>query len=325
MQMRQLGRSGPEVSTIGLGCMGMSWAYGPADESESLATIHEAIDSGVTLLDTGDFYGMGHNELLLRKALEGRRDKVFVGVKFGPQRSPRGAFVGMDARPASVKNFLAYTLQRLGTDYVDLYQPARVDRSVPIEDTVGAIAEMVESGYVRHVGLSEASAQTIRKAHAVYPVSALQIEYSVISRDIESEVLPTVRELGISITAYGVLSRGLLAGSTGSTSKADIRSHFPRFAGENLETNLKLVEVLRGLAQDKGVSVSQLCIAWVLSRGQEIVPLVGARTRGQLRDVLGALNVQLSAEDVKRMEAEVPPSAVAGTRYHAEQMAMLNG
>jgi aryl-alcohol dehydrogenase-like predicted oxidoreductase len=325
MKFRKLGRLGPEVSALGLGCMGMSALYGPADEKESLATLHAAIGAGVNLLDTGDFYGMGHNEGLVRQAIQGRRDRVFVCVKFGAQRSPDGQFVGVDCRPASVKNFLAYSLQRLGTDYVDLYQPARVDHSVPIEDTVGAIADLVKAGYVRHIGLSEASAATVQRASSVHAIAALQIEYAIVTRDIEDTVLPTVRELGVSITAYGVLSRGLLAGKTSSFAKGDFRAHLPRFGGANLQTNLKIIESLRGIAADRGITVSQLCIAWALSRGEDIVPLIGARTRVQWQDALGAVEISLSVEELDRIEKAVPANAVAGTRYGADQMAMLNG
>jgi aryl-alcohol dehydrogenase-like predicted oxidoreductase len=325
MKMRKLGRSGAEVSALGLGCMGMSALYGPADEKESLATLHAAMDAGINLLDTGDFYGMGHNETLVRQAIQGRRDRAFVCVKFGAQRSPDGRFVGVDCRPASVKNFLAYTLQRLGTDYVDLYQPARVDRSVPMEDTVGAIAEMVKAGYVRHIGLSEASAETVRRAAGVHPVAALQIEYSIITRDIEASVLPELRKLGVGVTAYGVLSRGLLAGKTSAFAKGDFRAHLPRFEGENLQTNLKIIAALKEIAADRGITVSQLCIAWALSRGEDIIPLIGARTRTQLKDALGAVDISLTAEELSRIEKAAPPNSVAGTRYGADQMAMLNG
>jgi aryl-alcohol dehydrogenase-like predicted oxidoreductase len=323
---RRLGRQGPEVSCIGLGCMGMSDFYGPADAAESVATIHAALDAGVTLLDTGDFYGMGHNELLLREALQGgRRARVFLQVKFGAQRDPAGAFVGYDARPVAVKTALAYTLRRLGTDHVDLYQPARLDPAVPIEETVGAIAELVRAGYVRHVGLSEMGAATIRRAHAVHPITAVQLEYSLMSRSLETDILPTVRELGIGVTAYGVLSRGLLSGRrTDPPSGRDMRAHFPRFQGENLQRNLKLVQALEAIAREKGVTPAQLAIAWVLSRGTDILPLVGARTREQLREALGALDVTLSAGELDRIAQAVPAEQVAGTRYAAPQMAMLD-
>src|SRR5467141_544351 len=266
MQTRKLGKTGPDVSAIGLGCMGMSGMYGPADRQESIATIHAALDAGITLLDTGDFYGMGHNELLLRDALRRGipRNSVFIQVKFGGQRDPSGAFIGHDASPAAAKNSLAYTLTRLGTDYVDLYQPARLDPNVPIEDTVGAIAEMVKAGYVRHIGLSEVGADTIRRAHAVHPISDLQIEYSLLTRGIEAEILPACRQLGIGVTAYGVLSRGLISGhwSAQRSGAQDFRMMSPRFQGANLDSNLALVEALRAIAADLGVSVAQVAIAW---------------------------------------------------------------
>jgi aryl-alcohol dehydrogenase-like predicted oxidoreductase len=323
---RRLGRHGPEVSTLGLGCMGMSDVYGPTDERESLATIHAALEAGLTLLDTGDFYGMGHNELLLREALKGgKRERVFLQVKFGAQRDPAGAFIGFDARPASVKAALAYTLRRLGTDYVDLYQPARLDPAVPIEDTVGAIADCVRAGYVRHIGLSEMGAGTIRRAHVVHPIIAVQIEYSLMSRSLEAEVLPAVRALGLGVTAYGVLSRGLLGSARRQPpGPGDLRGHFPRFQGDNLRHNLSLVQALRDIGQEKGVTIAQLAIAWVLSRGTDIVPLVGARTREQLRESLGALEVTLGTEDLDRIGRAVPADQVVGTRYGQAQMAMLD-
>lgn len=328
MLSRQLGTNGPMVSTLGLGCMGMSDFYGPADRAESIATIHAALDAGITLLDTGDFYGMGHNELLLHEALAGRkREDVFIAVKFGALRSPDGNFIGFDGRPAAVKTFLAYTLQRLGTDYIDLYQPARIDPMVPIEDTIGAVSEMVQAGYIRHVGLSEVGAEMIRRAHAVHPISWLQIEYSLLSRGIEAEILPTVRELGIAVTAYGVLSRGLLSGHWSkerSQQAQDFRGHLPRFSGENLERNLSLVEALREIAQKQNATVAQVAIAWVLSRGNDIIPLIGARKRDRLNEALGALNLELSAADLAVVEAAIPLDAVAGDRYDAGQMAMLD-
>lgn len=328
MLTRQLGKNGPTVSALGLGCMGMSDVYGPADREESIATIHAALDAGITLLDTGDFYGMGHNELLLHEALSGRRrEDVFIAVKFGALRSPDGSFIGFDGRPAAVKTALAYTLQRLGTDYIDLYQPARLDPAVPIEDTVGAIAEMVKAGYVRHIGLSEVGADTIRRAHAVHPITWLQIEYSLLSRSIEDEILPTVRELGIAVTAYGVLSRGLLSGHWSkerSETAQDFRSHLPRFSGENLERNLSLVEALGSIATEQNATVAQVAIAWVLSRGGDIVPLIGSRRRNQLQEALGALELHLSEDELARIEAAIPHDAVAGDRYEAGQMAMLD-
>jgi len=323
---RRLGQRGPELSSVGLGCMGMSDFYGPTDETESLATIHAALDAGLTLLDTGDFYGMGHNELLLRGVLRGaKRSNVFLQVKFGAQRDPAGAFIGFDARPAAIKTALAYTLRRLGTDYVDLYQPARLDPTVPIEDTIGAIADLVRAGYVRHIGLSEVGTGTIRRAHAVHPITAIQIEYSLMSRSLEAEVLPTVRTLGIGTTAYGVLCRGLLADPRRQPpGTRDGRAHFPRFQGQNLLRNLALVQALDAIAREKGATAGQLAIAWVLSRGSDILPLIGARTRDQLREALAAVDISLSAADLQRIEGAVPAEQVAGTRYGAAQMVMLD-
>ena len=325
METTTLGRGGPVVSRAGLGLMGMSGIYGEADDHESIATIHAALDAGITLLDTGDFYGMGHNELLLRDALRRiPRDSVFIQVKFGGQRDPSGAFIGHDASPAAVKNSLAYTLTRLGTGYVDLYQPARLDPRVPIEDTVGAIAEMIQAGYVRHIGLSEVGAQTIRRAHAVHPIAALQIEYSLMSRGIEAEILPTVRELGISVTAYGILSRGLLSSATARLAQGDPRTRFPRFAGENHVRNLELLATLEVIAEDLGVTAAQLAIAWVASRGGDIIPLIGTKRRERLAEALKGLNLTLSADELAAVEAAVPAEAVAGDRYEAAQVAVLD-
>ncbi|MET3133365.1 aryl-alcohol dehydrogenase-like predicted oxidoreductase [Oxalobacteraceae bacterium GrIS 1.11] len=320
MQTRQLGRSGPQVSEIGLGLMGMSDLYGPADRSESIATIHAALEAGVTLLDTGDFYGMGQNEMLLREALTGvRRDNAVISVKFGALRDPDGGWSVSDGRPVAVKNFAAYSLQRLGVEHIDIYRPARLDTTVPIEDTVGAIADLIKAGHVRHIGLSEVSADTLRRAHAVHPISDLQIEYSMISRGIENTILPVARELGIGITAYGVLSRGLISGhwSKQRAGEQDFRGQFsPRFQGDNLARNLALVERVRAIADALGVTVAQVAIAWVMAQGADIVPLVGARRRDRLQEALGATRVKLSAADLARLADVIPAGAAAGGRYN---------
>lgn len=327
MKTRKLGND-LQTSALALGCMGMSDLYGPADRDESIATLHAALDAGMTMLDTGDFYGSGHNEMLIAQGLRGRRrEDVQISVKFGAMRDPTGAWVGMDTRPAAVKNFIAYTLRRLQTDYVDIYRPARIDPNVPIEDTIGAIAELVDAGYVRHIGLSEAGAETIRRAHAVHPITDLQIEYSLLSRGIEKDILPTCRELGIGITAYGVLTRGLLSGHwdpTRALAGNDIRKWSPRFQGENLEQNLALVEKLREVAAERDATVAQVAIAWVMSRGEDIVPLIGARRRDRLSESLGAADVRLGDADLAAIEAAIPRGAAAGTRYPEAMMANLD-
>ncbi|RFU87128.1 aldo/keto reductase [Streptomyces triticagri] len=332
---RKLGTTGPRVSALGLGCMGMSALYGAADRTESLATIHAALDAGVTLLDTGDFYGMGHNELLIGEALRSAptavRENALTSVKFGALRDPDGGWSGSDGRPEAVRNFAAYSLQRLGVDHIDVYRLARLDPDVPVEETVGAIADLVEKGHVRHIGLSEVGADTVRRAAATAPISDLQIEYSLMSRGIEAEILPTTRELGIGITAYGVLSRGLISGHFSldrELSPGDFRSVSPRFQGDNLRHNLDLVERLRKIAEQKGATVAQIAIAWVLGGGaqpgDDIVPLVGARTRERLAESLGALDVTLDAADLAAIEAAVPADSAAGDRYPAAQMAHLD-
>jgi aryl-alcohol dehydrogenase-like predicted oxidoreductase len=297
--------------------------YGHADEQESIATIHAALDRGVTLLDTGDYYGAGHNELLIGRAVRGRRDQALLSVKFGALRGPDASWLGIDTRPAAVKNFVGYSLNRLGVDHIDIYRPGRLDPAVAIEDTVGAIAELIRAGYVRHIGLSEVGPETIRRAHAVHPIVDLQIEYSIVSRRPEATIFPTLRELGIGATAYGVLSRGLLSGST-PASRGDFRAHLPRFSGANRAQNDRLVARLQALARDKGVTGSQIAIAWVLAKSPATVPLIGARTRTQLVESLGALGIDLSPADVARIEEVVPADAVAGTRYGEEQMQMLD-
>lgn len=324
MKYVSLGKTGPQVSAFGLGCMGMSGMYGPSDRAESIATIHAAMEAGVTLLDTGDFYGMGHNELLIAEALKGKnRDSVQLSVKFGAQRDPGAGWIGFDGRPAAVKTSLAYTLVRLGVDHIDVYRPARLDPNVPIEETIGAISDMVKAGYVRHVGLSEVGPDTIRRANAVHPIVDLQIEYSLMSRGIEQAILPTTRELGIGITAYGVLSRGLLSGSR-PAGQADFRAHGPRFQGDNLASNEALAAALRKVAESKGITASQAAIAWVAAQGPDIVPLVGARKRPQLAESLGALELSLTQEDLATLEEAVPKDSVAGGRYPEAQLAHLD-
>jgi len=306
----------------------MSDFYGAADDAESIATIQAALDAGITLLDTGDYYAAGHNELLIGQAVRGRdRDTVAISVKFGLMRAPDGAVVGIDGRPAAMKNFLGYSLRRLGTDHVDIYRLGRLDPSVPIEETVGAIGEMVQAGFVRYVGLSEVGAATVRRAQAVHPVADLQIEYSLLSRGIEAEILPTCRELGVGVTAYGVLSRGLLSGHWSrdrEVTDGDFRRTAPRFSGANLDRNLSLVDALRAVADTRSATVAQIAIAWVLHRGEDIVPLVGARRRDRLAEALGALEIRLSADDLASIERAVPPGAAAGGRYQEAQMAVLD-
>jgi aryl-alcohol dehydrogenase-like predicted oxidoreductase len=327
MQYRQLGATGPRVSEIGLGCMGMSGMYGPSDRAENIATIHASLESGITLLDTGDFYGSGHNELLIFEALKGKkREDAIISVKFGGLRDPAAGWTGIDARPQAVKNFLAYSLQRLGVDCIDIYRPARLDPKVPIEDTIGAIADMVKAGFVKHIGLSEVGSETIRRAAAVHPIVDLQIEYSLISRGIEDGILETCRKLGIGITAYGVLSRGLISGhwTKDRAGPGDFRAHSPRFQGENVDKNLALVTALQKIAEAKGVTVAQIAIAWVASQGDDIIPLVGARRRDRLTEALGALDVKLTREDMAEIETAIPRGAASGTRYAEAQMAHLD-
>lgn len=327
MQYRQLGKTGPRVSEIGLGCMGMSGMYGPADQAESIATIHAALDAGITLLDTGDFYGMGHNEMLIGEALKGaQREGLLISVKFGALRDRAGHWLGYDVRPAAVKNFLAYSLQRLGVDHIDIYRPARLDPNVPIEEAVGAIADAIKAGWVRYIGLSEVGVQTIRRAAAVHPICDLQIEYSLISRGIEDGILPACRELGIGITAYGVLSRGLISGHwrKDAAGPNDFRAHSPRFQGDNVAKNLALVEALREIATAKSVTVAELAIAWVAAQGQDIVPLLGCRRREQLAEAIRAADIVLTPDELTQIEKTVPKGAAAGDRYPAAQMATLD-
>ncbi len=323
IETRELGSTGLQVFPLALGCMGMSGIYGAADENESIATIHAALDAGVTLLDTGDFYGAGHNEMLIGRALKGRRDNALLSVKFGALRTPDGGFAGVDTRPASIKNFAAYSLKRLGVDYIDIYRPARLDPNVPIEDTVGAIVDLIRAGYVRYIGLSEMGAATVRRAHAVHKISDLQIEYALVSRNPETDIFPALEELGVGVTAYGVLSRGLLSGSK-PAAQGDFRAHLPRFTGENIGQNEKLVDRLNQLAAERGLKAAQLAIAWVLAKGRRIIPVIGARTRAQLSEALGALRVKLTESELAHIEESIPASAIAGTRYDERQMRMLD-
>jgi aryl-alcohol dehydrogenase-like predicted oxidoreductase len=327
MPQRKLGSVGPTIGALGLGCMGMSDAYGPADRNESLLTIDAAIDAGANLIDTGDFYGSGHNELLIAEALQGRRRAdVMLSVKFGALRDAAGSWVGYDARPAAMKNFLAYSLKRLRTDYIDIYRPARLDPTVPIEETIGAIGEMVKAGYVRHIGLSEVGAAAIRRAAAVHPIADLQIEYSLIVRGIEDSILPTCRELGVGITAYGVLARSLISGhwSKAREKTADSRRFSSRFSGDNLDHNLALVEALRKVAAARGASVAQIAIAWVLAQGPDIVPVIGARRCAQWAESAGALALTLTSADLEAIGAAAPKGAAMGERYPAQAMAHLD-
>ena len=327
MQARKLGRTGPEVSAIGLGCMAMSGMYGPADRADAIATVHAALDAGITLLDTGDFYGMGHNEMLIAEAVRGvPREAYRLSVKFGALRDPAGNWLGNDTRPAVVKNALAQTLNKLGTDYIDIYRPARLDPQVPIEDTVGAIAECVAAGWVRHVGLSEVGPETLRRASAVHPICDLQIEYALTTRNIERAVLPACRELGIGLTVYGVFSRGLLTGGwqPGEQSPGDFRTHAPRFQGETAQRNLAVAARLAEVAQGFALTAGQLALAWVLAQGDDIVPLVGARRPERVTEAVAALEAELSTEQLATLEAAIPPDAIEGERYASAQMAMLD-
>ncbi len=327
MHTIKIGKNGEQIVAAGLGCMAMSGGYGQPDEAESIATIHAALDAGLALIDTGDFYGMGHNEMLIGEALKGgRRQRAFVSVKFGALRGPDGGWSGYDLRPAAVKNFLAYSLRRLKTDYIDLYQPARYDPMVPLEDTLGAIADLVQAGYVRNIGLSEVSARTLRRAVALHPIAALQIEYSLMSRGIEREILPAARELGMPVVAYGVLSRGLISDATieNGAGAGEIRSRMPRFQAENFERNRALIEALAQIARARGASVAQLAFAWLCARGPDIVPLIGARTRAQLADALAGLSLTLREDELASIEQAVPKDAAAGERYGAAQMTQLD-
>jgi aryl-alcohol dehydrogenase-like predicted oxidoreductase len=323
IESRQLGSTSLTVFPLALGCMGMSGMYGSTSDDESIATIHAALDSGVTMLDTGDFYGCGHNEMLIGRAIQDRRNQAILSVKFGALRSPEGGWIGVDGRPESVKNFAAYSLNRLGVDCIDIYRLARLDPNVPIEDTIGAMADLVQAGYVRYIGLSEVGVETIRRAHAIHPISDLQIEYSLISRKPETTIFPVLEELGIGLTAYGVLSRGLLSGSM-PTAPNDFRAYLPRFSSDNLTKNQHLIEELKKIAVEKGTTPSQIAIAWVLAKSKKIIPLIGARKRSQLSESLAAVQINLSPEDITQIENAIPAAAIAGTRYDRGQMNILD-
>ncbi|WP_114952675.1 aldo/keto reductase [Sphingosinicella terrae] len=327
MERRRLGRDGPEVSAIGLGCMGMSEFYGSGDEAESIATIRHALDAGIDFLDTADMYGVGRNETLVGKAISGRRGEVFLATKFGNVRGEDGSFRGVCGRPDYVRSACEASLQRLGVETIDLYYQHRVDPDVPIEDTVGAMAELVGEGKVRFLGLSEAAPATIRRAHAVHPIAALQTEYSLWSRDPEAEVLPTVRELGIAFVAYSPLGRGFLTGrfrSAADFPEDDYRRFHPRFQGANFDRNIALVGEIETMAQDKGCTPAQLALAWVLAQGEDIVPIPGTKRIRFLDENLGALSLRLSADELARIDRILPPGAAAGPRYHEAGMATIN-
>jgi aryl-alcohol dehydrogenase-like predicted oxidoreductase len=324
MKTTKLGTQGLQVSAIGLGSlsMGRSGPFGASSDEEGMRTIREAIDRGVTLIDTADFYGNGHSETLVGRAIEGRRDEVVVSVKFGVMRGPKGQMLGLDCRPAAIKNYAAYSLERLGVDVIDIYRPARLDPAVPIEDTVGAIADLIEGGYVRYVGLSEVGADTIRRAHAVHPITDVQMEYSIATRTPEEKVFPTLRELGIGATLFGVLSRGLLSGSKPSGSN-DVRAQLPRFSGEAGRQNDRLVEKLRAFATKVGRTPAEVCVAWALAKEPSFVPISGARTPAQL-DVLSAADRPLSLEEVTELQTLLPKGVFKGSRYPEAQMAQLD-
>jgi aryl-alcohol dehydrogenase-like predicted oxidoreductase len=324
---RRLGANGPEVSAIGLGCMGMSEFYGSGDEAESIATIHHALDRGVTFLDTADMYGVGKNEELVGRAIQGRRDEVFLATKFGNVRGPGGEFLGVRGDPDYVRSACEASLKRLGVEVIDLYYQHRVDPKVPIEDTVGAMARLKDEGKVRYLGLSEAAPRTIRAAFATSPITAVQTELSLWSRDAEAEVLPTVRELGIGFVAYSPLGRGFLTGQITSPSdfpEDDYRRFHPRFTGENFDKNIALVREVEAMAKEKGCTTAQLALAWVLAKGDDVVPIPGTKHRKYLDENIGALDVKLTPEDLKRLDAILPLGAAAGDRYHAQGMATVN-
>lgn len=327
MRLKKLGKDGPTVSAVGLGCMGMSDFYGSKatrNDTESIETLKAALDLGVTLINTGDFYGVGHNELLISQVLKQSAHKPLISVKFGALRTPQGGFSGIDARPVAVKNFIAYSLVRLGVDVIDIYQPARVDPSVPIEETVEAIADLIKEGKVRYLGLSEASPEILRRAHKVHPVTAIEIEYSLATRVIETELLATARDLGVGVVAYGVLSRGLLSGAlTGSFEASDFRNYAPRFTGKNFETNQKRISLLQEIAKNKACTASQLAIAWVLHQGDDIVPLLGTTNRDRLKENLAAVEIELSQSELEELNRSFPDGIFEGERYDSKSMQLV--
>lgn len=327
MKQIQLGKNGPKVAAPGLGTMGMSDMYGTKEtrnDADSIQTIQTALDMGINFLDTGDYYGAGHNELLIREALKGRTTKPVISVKFGALRSPSGDWLGFDTRPEAVKNFAAYSLNRLNVEAIDIYQPGRIDPSVPIEDTVGAIADLIKQGRVKYIGLSEANPDMIRRAHKVHPITAVEVEYSLASRVIEKEVLQVCRELGIGIVAYGVLSRGLLSGElTGQFPVTDFRAHAPRFTGENFETNQSKVALLQDMARNKGCTASQLALAWVLYQGDNILPLFGTTKMSRLKENIEASEINLTADELNYLDQTFPEGSFAGTRYAGPQMGIV--
>ena len=317
MHMRRLGKDGALVSALGLGCNGMSLQR-PRDDGESLAMLQAALDAGITLLDTADFYGMGHNEALIARAVKGRRDQAFLSVKFGMMMSPSGAFLGLDGRPNSVKNFASYSLQRLGVDVIDLYQPGRPDPAVPYEDTIGAVADLIKEGKVRYLGVSEVGADHLRRAHAVHPVTALEIEYSLACRFIERDILPTARELGVGVVAYRVLADGLLSGAvTGEPPGGGSRLTPPRLQGDNVKHNIEVVAFLKAMAAEKGCTPAQVATAWLLTRGGDIVPLLGMSRRSRLAENLGVLDIHLGGDELAALDRHFAPDAIRGDRYPA--------
>lgn len=315
--MKRLGKDGPQVSALSLGCGGMSLQQ-PRNDEESIATIQAALDAGINFLNTADFYGMGHNESLVGRAIKGRREQAFLSVKFGMMMSPSGAFLGLEGRPNSIKNFASYSLQRLGVDVIDLYQPGRPDPTVPYEETIGAVADLIKEGKVRYLGVSEVGADNLRRAHSVHPVTALEIEYSLACRFIEPEILPTARELGVAVVPYRVLADGLLSGTvTGEPVGGDTRLLSPRLQGENVKHNIETVSFLKEMAADKGYTPAQLAVAWLLSRGDNIVPLVGMRRRSRLPENLQILDISFSADELTALDRAFATGAILGDRYPA--------